>query len=425
MTRRRIFFSLCAAVVIATLVLAREVLLPFVLALVIAYVLLPLVLRVQRPRLHRAGAILIVYVAVLGSLGAFLDLSAPRLVSEMSALRVELPVLAEHLRDDWVPNLQNRLRRLGILPPPEPPAKEVEAVTPAIVVKPQADGSIGIDIGSGLEVEPRHHGGYRVVPTHEEAPEGLDPQRIISDAVGQSVEYAQSNALELARMAQGVIFGISRAIFVFGITLMLAAYLMITKEPILGFLRSLVRPEDRLSWDALLERIDRGLSGVVRGQLIICLINGTLSAIGFALFGLKFWPILAVVSTIFSLVPIFGSIASSVPAVLLALTQSVSTAVLVLVWILGIHQLEANFLNPKIMGDQARIHPVLVIFSLLVGEHWFHAVGALLAVPVMSIVQSLFLHFRERIDGPEDAAEAVAAPAVVAVVVEGAPSRTD
>ncbi len=401
MNRRRIFFTVCALAIIATLVLAREVLLPFVLALVIAYVLLPLVLRVQRPRLHRAGAILIVYVVVLGSLGLFLRLSAPRLVSEVSALRTELPVLAEHLRDDWVPNLQGRLRALGVMPPPEPPPKVVEAITPAITVKPGPDGSFGIDIGSGLEVEPRHHGGYRVVPAHDEPSEGLDPQRILADAVGQSVEYAQSNALELARMAQGVILGISRAIFVFGITLMLAAYLMITKEKILAFFRSLVKPEDRLAWDSLLDRIDRGLSGVVRGQLIICLINGTLSAIGFALFGLKFWPILAVVSTVFSLVPIFGSIASSVPAVLLALTQGPSTAVLVLAWILGIHQLEANFLNPKIMGDQARIHPVLVIFSLLVGEHWFHAVGALLAVPVMSILQSLFLHFRERIDPPE------------------------
>lgn len=66
-----------------------------------------------------------------------------------------------------------------------------------------------------------------------------------------------------------------------------------------------------------------------------------------------------------------------------------------LLWILAIHQLEANFLNPKIMGDAAKIHPVLVVFSLLVGEHFFHTTGALLAVPCMSIAQSLFLHFRQ------------------------------
>ena len=49
-----------------------------------------------------------------------------------------------------------------------------------------------------------------------------------------------------------------------------------------------------------------------------------------------------------------------------------TTAALVVVWIVGIHQIEANLLNPKIMGDAAKIHPVLVVFSLLVGEHFFH-----------------------------------------------------
>ena len=155
-----------------------------------------------------------------------------------------------------------------------------------------------------------------------------------------------------------------------------------------------------------------GLSGVVRGQLVICLINGVLSAIGFAIVGLKYWPVLALVSTVMSLIPIFGSIASAIPAVALALTQSFGTALFVLAWIVGIHQLEANLLNPKIMGDSAKIHPMLVIFSLLVGEHFFHVTGALLAVPTMSIVQSLFLHFREVVDrdDPEFAEGGTALP---------------
>jgi predicted PurR-regulated permease PerM len=144
----------------------------------------------------------------------------------------------------------------------------------------------------------------------------------------------------------------------------------------------------------LARRIDDGLSGVVRGQLVICGINGVLSAIGFAMVGLKYWPVMALIAAVFSLVPIFGSIASSVPAVAVGLTQGLGTATFVLAWIVGIHQLEANLLNPKIMGDAAKIHPVLVIFSLLVGEHFFHLPGALLAVPTMSIAQSVFLHFR-------------------------------
>jgi predicted PurR-regulated permease PerM len=83
--------------------------------------------------------------------------------------------------------------------------------------------------------------------------------------------------------------------------------------------------------------------------------------------------------------------------------------VFVLAWIVGIHQLEANLLNPKIMGDSAKIHPVLVIFSLLVGEHFFQIVGALLAVPTMSVVQSIFLHFLEVVNR-DDPAFAAPAP---------------
>src|SRR5581483_11716118 len=124
-------------------------------------------------------------------------------------------------------------------------------------------------------------------------------------------------------------------------------------------------------------RLDRGLAGVVRGQLLICLVNGVLSAIGFWLFGLKYWPILALVASVMSLIPIFGSILSSVPAVAIGLTQGFGTAVGVLAWIIGIHQLEANFLNPKIIGDAAKIHPVLVVFSLIAGEHFGGLVGAL------------------------------------------------
>ena len=147
--------------------------------------------------------------------------------------------------------------------------------------------------------------------------------------------------------------------------------------------------------------MDEGLSGVVRGQLVICGINGVLSAIGFAIVGLKYWPVMALVAAVFSLIPIFGSIASAVPAVAVGLTQGLGTAVFVLAWIVGIHQLEANFLNPKIMGDAAKIHPVLVIFALLVGEHFFHVVGALLAVPVMSIAQTCSCTYARRPTSPK------------------------
>ena len=398
--RRRLFLGMSAAVAVLVMLIAHEVMLPFVLAALIAFVLTPLVGRVERGargvRVPRALAIVLVYAVVLGSMAAFVRGVTPRIAQEFRTLSGELPALAEDARTRWVPAITERLRAFGIAPPPPPaPAPAPEpASTSAFVARPQPDGSLAIDVGAGaIVVETKT--GWRIEPAPEKKVEAFDPGRAIAEAVGKSFAYAQQNSLEIARALRGLITSVSRVVFLFFITLMLAAYMMMTRERIVGFFRSLVRPGGQAGFDALLARVEAGLSGVVRGQLVICGINGVLSAIGFAFIGLKYWPVMAIIAAVFSLIPIFGSIASAVPAVAVGLTQGLGTATFVLVWIVGIHQLEANLLNPKIMGDAAKIHPVLVIFALLVGEHFFQVIGALLAVPTMSIAQSVFLHLRE------------------------------
>jgi predicted PurR-regulated permease PerM len=399
--RRPLFLWTSAAIAVAVMIAAREVMLPFILAVVIAYVLTPLVASLERRKISRGVAVLCVYALVLGSLGAFSWAIAPRIGHEVRNLRDELPKMSDQVKDRWIPALTTRLSAIGLAPalaptPAQPPAAESPEAAPssAFVARPQSDGSVAIDVGTGVSVVTTH-GGWAIEPAHSKKEPPFDLNRIVSEAVGRSFAYAQQNSLEVARALRDLITGISRAIFVFFITLMLAAYTMLTRERIVAFFRSLVRAGRRESFDALLVRVDSGLSGVVRGQLVICGINGVLSAVGFAIVGLKYWPVMALVSALFSLVPIFGSIASAVPAIAVGLTQGIGTAAFVLAWILGIHQLEANVLNPKIMGDAAKIHPVLVIFSLLAGEHFFRVPGALLAVPTMSIAQSVFLHLNE------------------------------
>jgi len=392
MRRRAVFLVVSAALFVSVVITAREVMLPFILAIVIAYVLTPLVAAVERRNVSGGLAVVVVYATVLGALGGFGAVVAPRIAHEFRTLRGELPELAEEARDRWVPAVTTQMRAIGIAPDTVPAADAPQpAPTAAFVARPQADGSIAIDVGQGMNVVTTK-GGWRVEPLHEKKDTPFDADRLLSDAVGRTFAYAEANSLELALAVRDFVGMVSRGVFVFFITLMLAAYLILTRDKIWGFFRSLVEPGGGPAFDALLERTDRGLAGVVRGQLLICGINGLLSAIGFAIVGLKYWPVMALVSAVFSLVPIFGSIASAVPAIAVALTQGVGTALFVLLWILGIHQLEANVLNPKIMGDAAKIHPVLVIFSLLVGEHFFHVPGALLAVPCMSIAQSVFLH---------------------------------
>jgi predicted PurR-regulated permease PerM len=405
---RVIFLSVWAAVTIIVLLAAREILLPFILALVVAYLFAPAVGWVETRKVPRWTAVILVYLVAIGGAYASIATMAPRLAVEMRGLLRELPGIAATIRDEHVPAVRSWLSNLtGVSQPP--PADPPPNTSGTMHIAPQKDGSYEVTVGTGIELHQLAEGRWRIEQVPAAAP--FEPGRFMSDTISKSITYVQRNTMEVIRLGRSIIAVVSRAIFVFFMTLMLGAYIMITRERIIAFFRSLVFPEARRSFDLLLARVDRGLSGVVRGQLLICLVNGFLSAIGFWLFDLKYWPILAIVAAVMSVVPIFGSILSSIPIVAIALTQSLGTAVEVLAWIVGIHQIEANLLNPKIIGDQAHIHPVLVIFSLLVGEHFFGIAGALLAVPVLSIAQSLFQHFRYLTFGDDAPADSFLPPA--------------
>ncbi len=398
--QRVVFLSISGVAVLSILVWTHQVLLPFILAVLVAYVLTPAVAWVEKLRVPRWAAVIAVYAVTIGGMYLSAATAAPRLALELRSLMQELPRLAAGVRDQQMPALRRWAARVTGAPAESteaPGAAETpdNGDTTALRVVRRADGSFDLDLGAGVEVQDLGEGRWRVGEIAPQQPHPMQVGLVLSQALSRAVAYVQRNTLEALRLGQLIIGTISRAIFLFFMTLMLAAYMMITRERIIGFWRGLVFAQGRWSFDVLLARIDKGLAGVVRGQLLICLVNGVLSAIGFALFGLKYWPILAILAGLMSIVPIFGSILSSLPIVAIALTQSVGTAVEVLLWILGIHQLEANFLNPKIIGDAARIHPVLVVFSLLAGEHLYGIAGALLAVPVLSISQSVFLHFRQ------------------------------
>jgi predicted PurR-regulated permease PerM len=386
-----VFLTVSSAVIAVLLILVREVLLPFILALVIAYVLAPLVERVERFRVPRAAAILIVYFVTLGTIYLSIASIAPRIYTETATFMRDAPSLADKLQGEYGPQLEQWVEGVRSRSRPKTPAAVEDPAAVSIVNKP--DGSVEFRVGSGVEVVQQGPGHWRVGPTVHKA-EKFKVSDLTTRGINEAVGYVQRNGLELISVGKAVVSTVARGIFLLFMTLMVAGYIMGTREHIIGFFRSLLPARSRIGFDRLLWRVDRGMSGVVRGQLLICVVNGVLSAFGYWMFDLKYWPILAIVSGVMSIIPIFGSILSSVPVVLIGLTQNFWTALWVLLWIVGIHQVEANLLNPKIIGVAAKIHPVLVVLALIIGEHFFGLWGALLGVPVLSLLQSIFNHFR-------------------------------
>ena len=121
---------------------------------------------------------------------------------------------------------------------------------------------------------------------------------------------------------------------------MVAGFILVDTDRIHRFIRSLVPVQYQPRYGILLSRLDVGLNGVVRGQLLICLVNGILTMIGLILIGVPFAFTLGLVAMVFSLIPIFGTILSTIPIMIMGFTVSFSTGILALAWILVIHFIE-------------------------------------------------------------------------------------
>src|SRR5450432_2810035 len=401
--------------------LFRDVALPFLFALLVAYILAPLVDRLARYKIGgrpfpRALAVILLYINIIAALSLFIGYFIPKLSGDFARLFREAPQLFTRLNQEVLPragawvdtHLGPQAASEGddaVPADPDAPAPRVAHEPPhGIVFEPMPDGRYRVDLrGLALEVVPSSNGKYVIAVPHSEEAENITGgkwERSIKKWMTErlkSTEGESHRALEYGqKFVTAVVAGIGRLFLV----LMVAAFILVDLQRIKGFVRSLVPESHQDAYDKIVVGIDRGLSGVIRGQLVICLINGALTWIGLNLFHVKYPLLLAGIASTMSLIPIFGSILSSVPIVAIALISSGSfdfkQGLFVLAWICGIHLLEAHFLNPKIMGDAAKIHPVLVVFALIAGEHSYGLVGALFAVPVASIIQTIFSYYRRR-----------------------------
>ena len=391
--------------------IGRTVLLPFVFGFLIAYVLAPVVRWMSERkngtlRLPRWIAIIICYIVFLAGVTGFMFLLVPRLSRDFARLGKEAPAMYKRLNEEYVPSTARWLEKrfpslaqvktvpeeqLQVADVPEPPGT-------AFTVTPLPDGRMAIALTpNGVDIKPMPDGTYHLQAL-EAPPEEITLEDKLRSYVKKGIVGLQSKLNDAVRFGQAIITGFIKGIFYFFFTLMIGAFILIDLEKVHGFLRGLFPSNVREDYDVIIAGMDRGLSGVIRGQLLICVINGILTYIGLLIFDVKYGLILATVAGTMSLIPIFGSILSSIPIVTVALVSGDSgidifRGIAMTLWIIGIHFIEANLLNPKIIGTAAKIHPVLVIFALFLGEHSYGLVGALLAVPILSAVQVVFMYF--------------------------------
>jgi hypothetical protein len=117
-------------------------------------------------------------------------------------------------------------------------------------------------------------------------------------------------------------------------------------------------------------------------------------------------------------IPYIGPILGAVPPLLLALFISPWAALWVLIAFIAIHQFEGHVVVPQVMGDAVGVHPLVVIFGVLIGDELYGLVGIILAVPVVVILKETAIYMSERM-GWFGAAQVAGAPVAEAAVQPG------
>jgi len=465
-TRRHALLLVVAFIIMILVALFHEIMAPFLIALVVVYLMEPFVHwmnqhTIRKRKIPRAVAVVTTYLAFFTAMTGLGFAFIPSLTAEISRATEALPKFFTRVKDEdiprWSENIDRLLFTLSVRDKHD--IRQAVSNTSHVISQAFQDAADANDANSLPQIDTSgaqpllilgheretFHGDRAEVPTHShdgilvrihkssksdeyyvlagdrdllfEADNNgsytlrLTPgepaqpttanfnleqelHRVVLDFFESGMQYAGSALVVLQYAIESVINTFVQLILVF----MLAAFISIDLPKLMARIRALFEASDGSTdaFDDLLHRLGKGLGGVIRGQLTICLINGTLTGIGLWILGVDFAILLGIIAGVLSIIPIFGTIISTVPAVLLGLVQGFSTALLVLIWILIVHAIDTNFFTPKIVGSSASLHPVVIVFALLAGQSAFGVLGLVFAVPVASIAQTLLLFAIEK-----------------------------
>jgi predicted PurR-regulated permease PerM len=303
------------------------VLLPFLLALLLTYLLNPLVARLVSRGLSRPTAILVAYLGVAAAATGFVVWVVPGVLREMDAL--------------------------------------VRAV-PGFTVDLQA-------LARNLQA------GYSRAPL----PESL---RL---AVDDAVVGLEERFVGLINSLVESIVGLFPLVANILLAPILAFYMLCDLERFREGLTRILPREYRRQLVALGREVNDVVYGYIMGQMTVALVEGLLVGLVMLALGLRFVFLVASFYAVAELIPYFGPVIGAVPAVISAALVSPGAVVKLAVALVILQQVEASVLAPYFVGGRLGLHPLVVVFSLLVGGHFYGVVGLLLSVPVAALLRVL------------------------------------
>jgi len=189
------------------------------------------------------------------------------------------------------------------------------------------------------------------------------------------------------------------------LTFVLSVYFLVYARPIGELVRRIMPPGDGTPGDDYPLLMQRAVSGYVRGQLLFSFVMGSSAALSLWVLGLtnvfpdgaKYAVFFGLFYGLMELVPYIGPILGPIPAVLVALFTNPLSAVWVLLLFVALQQLEGHVVAPQIFRISLRINPILVILALLLGYQIYGIVGALVALPVATIIRQTVIYLKRHL----------------------------
>lgn len=301
-----------------------DVILVFLVAWVVAYLLGPLVTRIERHTpLNRAGSVILVYVGIAIVLGGILATAVPGLASQLTALAQRGPEYGDRA------------------------------------------ARIVIDLQAGLN--------------QAGVPVNLD--RLYGSIPGRLGELAAAYASD----ALGFISTTATLLFNIVLVLIIAFLMLLDGHALWTRLTRALTPELRSEAELFRASADKTFGGFIRGSLLVGLAYGAVTMLTLLPFGVPFSGVLSLIAGLAVIIPFFGPIIAMVPIAVIALLGTPDVFVAVMIVTVVVQQVMFNVVSPRVLSTSVGIHPLLVFAALLVGSRVAGFWGVFLALPITGI----------------------------------------
>lgn len=171
-------------------------------------------------------------------------------------------------------------------------------------------------------------------------------------------------------------------------------YMLKDFKIIKNYMIKLVPESYKTRLERVLPAIHQALGTYIRGQSILSLFIFTIAWLLFSLIQLKYAFVLSIFMGLMNVIPYFGPIIGTIPALVIALATSWQLVIFVLIIAIVVQLIESSLLSPYIMGKTARLHPLVIIFILLVSSEIGGIVAMIVAIPLVMIVRAIIVNLR-------------------------------